>query len=96
MITGKQRSFLKSLANSLDPIVLIGKDGLTQNVINQIDEALEARELVKVKLLDTSMLDARDTANEICATLHSEYVQSIGSRFIVYRASRKNKQIDLP
>lgn len=96
MITGKQRSYLRSLANSLDPIVLIGKEGLTQNVIQQIDEALEAREIIKIKLLDASMLDAKDTANEVCEKLHSEYVQSIGNRFVVYRPSRKNKQINLP
>lgn len=96
MITGKQRSYLKSLANGIDPIVLIGKEGLTPNVIKQINETLEARELIKVKLLDSSMMDARDTANEVCKVVHSEYVQSIGNRFVVYRESRKNKQIDLP
>lgn len=96
MITGKQRSYLKSLANRIDPIVIIGKEGLTQNVINQIDEALEARELIKVKTLDSSLLDAKETANEISKTLHSEYVQSIGNCFVIYRQSRKNKQIDLP
>lgn len=96
MITGKQRSYLKSLANGIDPIVLIGKEGLTQNVIKQIDETLEARELVKVKLLDSSMMDSRDTANEVCKVVRSEYVQSIGNRFVIYRQSRKNKQIDLP
>ncbi|NLK71916.1 MAG: ribosome assembly RNA-binding protein YhbY [Clostridiales bacterium] len=96
MITGKQRSYLKGLANSIEPIIQIGKSGLTQNIITQIDEALEARELIKIKLLDTSLLDAKETANEICAELNAEYVQSIGSKFVLYRQSKKNKTIQLP
>lgn len=96
MITGKQRSYLKSLANGIDPIVHIGKGGITQNILTQIEEALEARELIKVKLLDTSLLDAKETANEICQEIHAEFVQSIGNRFVIYRQSRKNRQIQLP
>ncbi len=95
MITGKQRSYLKSLANKIEPIVHIGKGGITQNILNQISEALEARELVKVKLLDTSMLNAKDTANEVCNALNAEYVQSIGNRFVIYKASEKNRKIEL-
>ncbi len=96
MITAKQRSYLRGLANNLEPIVNIGKGGLTPNILSQISEALEAREIVKVKLLDSSLLDPRDTANEVCSTLQAEYVQSIGSRFVVYKESEKNKTIQLP
>ncbi len=96
MITGKQRSYLKSLANKLEPIVHIGKGGITPNILNQVSEALEARELVKVKLLDNSLLEAKDTANEVCDALKAEYVQSIGNRFVVYKESEKNKKIQLP
>lgn len=96
MITGKQRSYLRGLANNIEPIVNIGKGGMTPNVLSQISEALEARELVKVKLLDTSFLDVKETANEICSTLDAEYVQSIGSKFVVYKESKENKKIQLP
>lgn len=96
MLTGKQRSYLKGLANTMNTIVHIGKGGISQNILNQIDDALEAREIIKVKLLDTSLLDPKETANEMCKTLHAEYVQSIGSRFVLYRKSEKNQQIKLP
>lgn len=96
MITGKQRSYLRGLANSIEPIIHIGKGGLTQNIMTQIEEALEARELIKIKLLDASSLDAKETANEICEKIYAEYVQSIGSKFVIYRQSRKNRTIILP
>ncbi|MFA5528294.1 MAG: ribosome assembly RNA-binding protein YhbY [Peptostreptococcales bacterium] len=96
MITSKQRSYLKALGNRLDPVVHIGKEGVTPNVLQQIRDVLEARELIKVKLLDTSLLDAKETANEVCEKVRAEYVQSIGNKFIIYKESRENKQIELP
>ncbi len=96
MITGKQRSYLKKLAHNLAPIVHIGKNGVTDTVIDQIDEILEIRELVKVKLLDASMLDAKITGNDIAGRLAAEFVQSIGGIFVIYRESIENKQIVLP
>lgn len=95
MLTGKQRSYLKSLANGIDPIMQIGKGGVTENVIKQIDDALEARELIKISVLNNSMLEAKDTANEIAEAVNGEFVQSIGNKFIIYRES-KEKQIILP
>lgn len=80
MLTGKQRSYLKALANSIDSIMQIGKGGITENVIKQIDDALEARELIKISILNNSMLEAKDTANEIAEAVQAEYVQSIGDR----------------
>ena len=87
MLTGKQRSYLKSLANGIDSILQIGKSGVTENVMKQIDDALEARELIKINILDNSMLEAKDTANEIAAALHAEYVQSMGTKFVLYSES---------
>ncbi len=95
MLTGKQRSYLKTMANGLETIMHIGKGGVTENVIKQIDEALEARELIKIKLLNNSMLEAKETANEIAEAVRAEYVQSIGGRFVLYRESEE-KKINLP
>ena len=95
MLTGKQRGYLKSLANSMDTIMQIGKGGVTENVIKQIDDALEARELVKIKILNNSTLEAKETANAIAESVRAEYVQSIGNKFVLYRES-KDVLIKLP
>lgn len=95
MLTGKQRSYLKSLANGLDSIMQIGKGGITENVLKQIDDALEARELIKINILNNSMLETKDTANEIAESVGAEFVQSIGNRFVLYRES-KEKLINIP
>lgn len=96
MLTGRQRSYLKGIANGIDPILQIGKNGITENLIKQIDEALEAREIIKVKVLNNSLLDAKETANELAKLTNSEFVQSIGNKFVLYRESRENKKIELP
>ena len=96
MITGKQRSYLKKLAHDLEPVVYIGKNDLTENVIKEIDTLLEIRELVKVKIQEGSLLEPKETANEISDILGAEYVQAIGRRFILYRRSKENPQIVLP
>lgn len=95
MINGKQRSYLKSLAHNIDPILIIGKNGITETVLKQVDEALEARELVKIKLLDTSFLNANDVANAMAEELRAEFVQSIGGKFVLYRESKEPK-INIP
>jgi RNA-binding protein len=95
MLTGKQRSYLKSLANGLDSIMQIGKGGITENVLKQIDDALEARELIKINILNNSMLKTKDTANEIAESVGAEFVQSIGNKFVLYRES-KEKLINIP
>ena len=69
MITGKQRSYLKGLANQLDPLVFIGKADLTDTVIKEIDNVLNARELVKVKIQESSLLDPKETANRLADML---------------------------
>lgn len=96
MLTGKQRSYLKGLANKIDPIMQIGKSGVTETVIRQIEGALEARELIKINLLNNSMLETKETANEVAKAVNAEFVQSIGNKFTIYRESKDNKTIELP
>ena len=96
MITSKQRSYLRSLAHNIDPTVYIGKAGVTDNVIKEIDQCLEARELVKIKLQEGAELDAKTVANALAPGLRAEFVQAIGRKFTLYRESEENKQIELP
>lgn len=96
LLTGKQRSYLKGLANNIDPIFQIGKNGITENFIKQVDDALEAREIVKVNVLNNSLLEAKDVAVELVEELDAEFVQSIGHKFVIYRESIENKKIQLP
>lgn len=96
MLTGKQRSHLKGLANRADSIFQLGKNGLTENFVKQIDEALEAREIVKVNVLKNCSLDPTEVANTLVEQLSAEFVQSIGRKFVIYRESIENKKIELP
>ena len=96
MMTSKQRSYVRSLAHNIDPTVYIGKAGVTDNVIKEIDQCLEARELVKIKLQEGAELDAKTVANELAPGLRAEFVQAIGRKFTLYRESKENKQIELP
>ena len=96
MITSKQRSYLRKLAHNLDPLVYIGKSDVTDNIINEMDTLLESRELVKVKIQESSLLDPRETANEMAKILGAEYVQAIGRKFTLYRRAKEDPQIVLP
>lgn len=96
MITSKQRSYLRSLAHSLEPSVYLGKGGLTKNIIKEVEVNLEARELVKVKLQEGCSLEPKEVANKIAEQLGAEFVQAIGKKFTLYRQSKENKQIELP
>ena len=96
MLTGKQRSYLKSLATAIDTAVYIGKNELTDTCLKEMDDHLKAHELVKVKIQDNVELDPKTVANEAAAALKAEYVQAIGRKFILYRESKENKQIELP
>ena len=95
MLTGKQRAYLRSLSNKLEPIFQIGKGGINDNQLKQIDDALEKRELVKVHVLENSFLDTREVCDEVARLLGAEPVQAIGKKFIIYKESRENKTIDL-
>ncbi len=98
MITSKQRAYLRGLANGIDPIFQIGKSGVTEELISQLANALEARELIKVHILETALLDTKPAANEIAELLRAEPVQAIGSKFVLYKQAKniKNRKIELP
>lgn len=98
MITTKQRAYLRGLGNALEPVMQIGKEGVTENVLTSINLLLEARELVKIKMLKNCDEDVRDLTHEIAKKLEADVVQVIGNIFILYKKStRKNfKHIELP
>lgn len=89
MITTKQRSSLRALAHTLTPVVIIGKDGVTQEVVKTTEDVLEARELIKIKVLNTSPLTTREVSSLLCQTLKAEGVQCIGNIVVIYRYSHK-------
>ncbi|MDO5331083.1 MAG: ribosome assembly RNA-binding protein YhbY [Bacillota bacterium] len=95
MLTGKQRAYLKKLAIDMEPTVYIGKNELTDNIIKEMDNYLEAHELVKVKLQENVEISPKDAANMAAQKLGAEYVQAIGRKFVLYRESENNKQIKL-
>lgn len=96
-MTSKQRAYLKSLAVKLDTIFQIGKSGVSEEMCNQLLNALNARELIKIKTLETSPLMARDAAEEIAQAIGAEVVQVIGTKIVLYRVSdnEKNRKIDI-
>ncbi|MGG5462768.1 ribosome assembly RNA-binding protein YhbY [Clostridium sp. B9] len=96
MITTKQRAYLRGLGAKLTPIFQIGKNGIEENFIKQVDEALEARELLKIKVLENSGLETREASNFLCEKLQCEGVQSIGNKIVLYRASQNKPKIELP
>ena len=95
-MTGKQRAYLRSLANPLETILIVGKGGISDNVVKQTDEALRARELVKGRVLEASLLSAREACEALAAATGSEGVQVIGSRFVLYRQNPDAPKITLP
>lgn len=98
MITTKQRAFLRGLGNALEPVMQIGKEGLSDNSIKAIDQLLQARELVKFKVLNNCDDDAKSLANVIAIKVKADVVQAIGKVFILYKKSTKKgfKHIELP
>ena len=96
MLTGKQKRYLRSLAHNIDPIFQIGKAGINANMISQIDETLENRELIKIHILQNNFDDKNDLAQTLSQATNSEVVQVIGSMIIIYRESQENKEISLP
>jgi len=98
-LTSKQRAQLRGLANSIDTIIQIGKDGIGDNLIKQADDALEARELIKGRVLDNNLeYDARTAAQALAKATRSEVVQVIGTKFVLYRESHsvpREKRIQL-
>ena len=98
-LTSKQRAQLRGMASTLDTIVHVGKDGIGENLIKQVNDALEARELIKGRVLDNNLeYDARAAAEELAKATRSEVVQVIGTKFVLYRESHskpKEKRIQL-
>lgn len=96
-LTSKQRAQLRGIANSLDTIVHIGKDGINDNLVKQANDALEAREIIKCKVLENSMLTAREACEQLAKLTRSESVQVIGSKFVLYRRhyDKSRRRIEL-
>lgn len=97
MLTSKQRAYLRSLAATYDTIVMVGKSGMSSEIIKQADEALTARELIKGKVLvETAPVSPREAADELATKTNSEVIQVIGSKFVLYRRHPKEPKIILP
>jgi RNA-binding protein len=95
MITSKQRAALRCMANEIPAIFQIGKDGINENLVKQLDDALTARELVKITILQNSSTDPKAAISELCESLNAEPVQCIGRKMVLYRRSIKNPGIEI-
>ena len=96
MLKGKQRAYLRSVANTLKPITQIGKEGVTESFLDQLEDMLKAREIVKVSILENAGLDAKETANAICEAIRAEFVQAIGFKFTIYKKNEEDPKIIFP
>ena len=95
-MTGKQRAYLRAQANGLDTILYVGKGGITEAVIRQTEEALSARELIKGRVLEASLLTAREACEQLAEATGAEGLQTVGSRFVLYRPDPKEPKYILP
>ena len=95
-MTSKQRSYLKGLAMNIDPVFQIGKSSLTPEFTESISEVLEARELIKISVLKNCMDEPKELATILAERTHSEVVQVIGKKIVLYRESKNKKKIELP
>ena len=93
MLTSKDRAALRKIANSLDTILQVGKGGIGEQVIKQANDALEAREIIKGKVLENAPTFAREVAEELASATNSDVVQVIGTKFVLYRKNKKNPKI---
>lgn len=93
MLTSKQRAKLRSLANGIDTLFQVGKDGIGEKLIKSVSECIEARELIKLRVLENSGYTAIDAAREIAEQIDAEVVAAIGTRFILYKPSKEKKII---
>ena len=89
MLTSKQRAELRSQANTLETTLMVGKDGVTEAVIEEADKLLTARELIKGKVLETAFMTAREVSDEICQATGADGVSCVGNKFVIYRFSEK-------
>lgn len=95
-MTSKQRAYLRSLANTIDAIFQIGKGGISDNLVKQLSDALEARELIKISVLETAPDTAKVLGNEIAESTNSTVVQVVGNKITLYRPRKKDSKIVLP
>ena len=95
-MTSKQRDYLRSLANTLEPIFQIGKSGISENLIQQLSDALDARELLKIHVLETAPDTAKNLGIEISNLTNSTLVQTIGNKITLFKQKEKNSKYELP
>ena len=95
-ITSKQRAKLRGMANTLDTILQVGKGGITDSVVESVNAALKAREIVKGKVLENSMLTAREACDALCQACNADGVQVIGTKFVLYKRNETDPKIELP
>jgi RNA-binding protein len=95
MLTSKERAYLKGLANNIPAIFQIGKEGLSSNLEKQLLEELEARELIKINVLNNSLLESKEVGQELANNIEAELVQVIGNKIIIYKESKENPKIKL-
>ncbi len=96
MLNSKQRAYLRGMANTTPAIFQIGKGGINENLVSQVKDALEARELVKITVLNNTALETREASDEMVTLTGAEPVQVIGNKFVLYAESKENKKIQLP
>ena len=98
MITTKQRAYLRGMASSMDPVTQIGKNGVTESVVKTLSDALEARELIKVTVLETCPTNAKETMALLCGPLRADPVQVIGRKITLFRYQKdpEKRKITLP
>ena len=95
MLTGKERAYLKGLAQNIDPLIQLGKDGINEGFLKQMDKLLEDHELVKIKVLQNAPVEVDEIVDEILEKTGAEFVQKIGKKLTIYRESKENKKIEL-
>lgn len=95
MLTSKQRAALRALSQTLDTIFQIGKGGITEELCRQLENALEARELIKARVLDNSGYTAKEAAAVIAEAIDCDVVSCVGTRFVLYKPSKKKKKIEI-
>ena len=98
MLTSSQRAYLRGLAQNLDPILYIGYAGITEQIVKQAEDALNARELIKCSVQKTVEFETREICDELCEITHADGVQCIGRKFVIYRMARdpEKRKIVLP
>ncbi|MFR7908568.1 MAG: ribosome assembly RNA-binding protein YhbY [Oscillospiraceae bacterium] len=95
MLNSKQRAMLRGIASNYETIFQIGKGGISETLISQVDDALRKRELIKLRVLDNSMYTAREAAEEIASKTGADVVQVIGSRFVLFKRNHKEPVIEI-